>query len=481
MPSIWLKRPFILPIMALSGVAALVIGAQLKQPPQQDSHQRPGVAAHVMVAHAAPIIPRVVGHGVVHPTVQLSLVAEVAGRIVWRHPQLDHGALLDAGTELLRLDATDYQLAARQAQANIASANAQIAQLEINASSLQHSQTLMEQRLASTRKELLRKQALLQQGALPQSQLDAEQRAVLQAEQELVSLQQQLAILPAQRDVLLAQQQIASSQAQQQQRNIDRTTLVLPVAARIANTAPEVGQFAAVGQPLIEAQGIDSVDIEARFTLSQLRPFMQTLARQAENHPEPLAAGTDPASVSTPASVPASTPTTQAINRLITLGQLSAQVELPILDDSGTPQVWQGQVVTFREGIDPQTRTLAILVRIPKPYRDVVPGQRPPLITGLNARVTLQAHEVEAIAIPSTAIHAFSNEQGSDNSTVVYLLDDQQRLQVQAVTPLMSMANQTLLAADALPPHSQVILSDVVPAVAGTLITPVATGSAEGH
>ncbi|MBY4891948.1 carboxymuconolactone decarboxylase family protein [Rhodobacteraceae bacterium N5(2021)] len=56
-------------------------------------------------------------------------VAEVQGEVIWRHPDLEPGRLIPAGTEVLRIDPADYELALAQSQADLAALEAEGAQL----------------------------------------------------------------------------------------------------------------------------------------------------------------------------------------------------------------------------------------------------------------------------------------------------------------------------------------------------------------
>lgn len=444
-----LRKPIAVVLLAAAGVAILVIGKILHPAPQRlDSSPRP-LAAEVMPIRITEVQPQVSGYGIVRPATSLQLLAEVSGRVLYKHPDLQAGALLGANTELLRLDDTDYQLALQQARANLAIAESQLTQLALNEQNLQRSLELSNQRLQSSRQELARKQTLASAGSLSASQLEAEQRLLLQAEQEQLNLQQQLAVVPSQRDLLKAQRAAAEAQQQQQQRNIERTHIRLPVNARISQADPDVGQFVGNGQLLVKASGTEAAEIEAHFTLEQLRRFMQTLLADGQEVPPQLANADSPG----------------LIRNLLANSQLHASVSLPMLNHQGQ---WAAGVVAIREAVDPQSHTLAVRVRIDSPYHNLVPGQRPPLLEGLQARVTLIGRAIRAIEIPANALH-----HGAPGESVLYLLDDQQRLRRQPVEVRLPMADRLLLAADALPENSTLILSDLVPAIDGMAITPV--------
>ncbi len=69
------------------------------------------VAARTMTAEARPVRTVVRGYGNVQAARSWAAVSEIAGTIVWRHPDLETGNMLPKGTTALRIDPSAYQLA----------------------------------------------------------------------------------------------------------------------------------------------------------------------------------------------------------------------------------------------------------------------------------------------------------------------------------------------------------------------------------
>lgn len=61
----------------------------------------------------------------------IQLVSEVSGKVVSVAPEFVAGALLPAGTELLRIDPIDYEVALAQAEANVASAELALKEVRV--------------------------------------------------------------------------------------------------------------------------------------------------------------------------------------------------------------------------------------------------------------------------------------------------------------------------------------------------------------
>ncbi|HYE98122.1 MAG TPA: efflux RND transporter periplasmic adaptor subunit, partial [Planctomycetota bacterium] len=85
----------------------------------------------VPVVRAAPLAPSeiriaVETHGIVEPRTETTLSAEVGGRVVETSPALAAGGVATAGEVLARIDRRDYELALTRARAALAQARARL-------------------------------------------------------------------------------------------------------------------------------------------------------------------------------------------------------------------------------------------------------------------------------------------------------------------------------------------------------------------
>lgn len=116
-------------ILAVAAVITVVLVKTAGRPERQaPPASRPVVAVHEVTPDREPV--RVRGFGTVKAKRSVELVAEVRGRVVAKSAHLEPGAAITAGELLLRIDDTDYVLAAAQARANVAQAQVTLAQAE---------------------------------------------------------------------------------------------------------------------------------------------------------------------------------------------------------------------------------------------------------------------------------------------------------------------------------------------------------------
>lgn len=178
----------------------------------------------------------------------------------WVHPRLKTGAILAEGTELIRFDSADYDLALAQIEA-------QLAELDARAETTRDSLEIEERNVAVLERDLARKQDLRRTGAASQTTVDAAERALLAGRQQVQSLRSTLALLPSQRRALEAQAETARL-------NQTRTIVRAPFDIRVRAVEVERGQFAQRGQTLVTADGLETAEITAQVPLERLFPLI---------------------------------------------------------------------------------------------------------------------------------------------------------------------------------------------------------------
>jgi len=180
-------------------------------------------------------------------TVQIS--AQVAAAIV-DVPVTDN-QLVDAGTELVRLDDRDYVAQCDQAQANVDNLKAQIVaqQAKIDQADKQAAQA--QAALTFAQQEADRYEQLAKQGTATLEQAQQYHSNLLQAQASYSGAQANAIATEKQDPVLKAQLESAQAQLEQAATNLSRTIITAPVAGRVTQLTAAKGAYAAVGQALM--------------------------------------------------------------------------------------------------------------------------------------------------------------------------------------------------------------------------------------
>ncbi len=124
-PPRWKKAwPFVLVVFV---TVALLMGLMLlKKPPEKSAQPQPGYLVEARQLFPEKIQLTVESQGVLRPKRQISLVAEVSGKIKSVADSFAAGAIFSAGDVLITIDPADYQVAVQRAEAAVAQAEAQL-------------------------------------------------------------------------------------------------------------------------------------------------------------------------------------------------------------------------------------------------------------------------------------------------------------------------------------------------------------------
>jgi RND family efflux transporter MFP subunit len=216
------------------GIAGAVIFIMLKKPPERKEQGVQAPLVEVVQLQVKDISMVVEGYGTVNPKVEVDIIPEVAGKVVYIHPELIVGGLIRANQAILRIDPRDYELAVRQAEAAVADAGVQLEteQAEAEVARMEWSQ--------------------LHPDTEPTSPLVLREPQIRKAKAMLDSSEAQLATAKL---------------------RLERTSLSLPFDALITTENVDLGQYVVMGQPLAKAYGTGSVEIEVPLKDSELAWF----------------------------------------------------------------------------------------------------------------------------------------------------------------------------------------------------------------
>jgi multidrug efflux pump subunit AcrA (membrane-fusion protein) len=116
-------------ILLVAGVAAFLMITLRPEPPREEPPpQTPLVQTTPATVEAGTI--RVVSSGTVRPRAEVSLAAQVSGKVVYVHPALVSGGRVQEGETLVRINPADYRNAVEQAQADVAQQEVSVMQTE---------------------------------------------------------------------------------------------------------------------------------------------------------------------------------------------------------------------------------------------------------------------------------------------------------------------------------------------------------------
>lgn len=428
-------RLLVIPPVAV-GVAVLAWQVMGLKAPEQGPAGEIARPVRVVAVEPMPFVPRAIGYGHVQPGSVWTAVAEVSGKVVERHPMLETGKLFEAGTVILRIDPTDYELAVVRIEATIESVEAELAELRVRAGNTRSSLEIERRALNLALEDLGRKSTLRAKGDVSQAAVDEAERQVLRQRQRVQELENELRLVPAQRRLQEANLALNRAQLEEAHLDVERTRVRVPFEARIAEVHVEETRFVSAGQVLAVADSIDVAEVAAQLPIER----MLTLTRGL---------------------VPFDTLSAAEINRLPERLGARAVVRLRM---GAASALWEARVDRVSPAIDPETRTVGVVVAVDEPYRQALPGKRPPLVKNMFVQVELFGRpHADAIVVPRVALHAAG--------TVVYVAAAEDRLEIRAVVAGPAQGD-IVMVEEGLEAGERVVVSDLIPAIDGMLLAP---------
>ncbi len=205
------------------GVLIALVFIKLKKAPQRKEQEvlTPLVKVEHLERRDIQMVIR--GYGTVSPRVEVEIVPQVSGKVVWVNPQFKAGGFIQSGGQILKIDPRDYELAVRQANAAVAEA-----QVKLD----------LEMAEAKVAREEWQQ---LHPDEEPTSPLVFREPQIRQAQARLESAKAGLATANL---------------------NLERTQLSLPIDALVMSEKVDLGQYVMIGQSVGVAYGIESVEIE---------------------------------------------------------------------------------------------------------------------------------------------------------------------------------------------------------------------------
>ena len=432
------KRLLIVPPIVV-GLAFFAYQAVDRRAPQQAEPAEVARPVRVIEVKPTDFVPRALGYGYVEPGLVWEAVAEVSGKIVFRHPDLERGRVLEAGTVLFRVDPTDYQLAVDRTDSNLQGIAAQLAEIDIRESNAQRSLAIERRALELAKDDLERRRALLARGNTSRVSVDEAETTVLLQQQKIQDLENQLNLIPVERRVLEAEEKLQRAQLREAQVKLERTEIRLPFDARIAEAAAEAQEYVGVNETLAEADSLDVAEVSVQMAIDHVRPLV-------------------------PRQTPLGSVNALAQSRAPSQWGLTAIVRLRTGDLDAS---WEARFDRISDSLDPQTRTLGLIVAVDEPYGKVIPGERPPLIKNMYVEVELRAPlQPDRFVVPRAAVH-----RDDEGRKVLYLAGPDDRLVLRPVT-LGPAQSDFVVVEDGLSGGERVVVSDLLPAIEQMLLAP---------
>lgn len=253
-----IQLAFVVLVLALAFLIVTALGRvqDTREPLNEEVAQHDAISVSIEIPRQDAFTPRIELNGVVEAQAEISISAQVGGRVVEVSPAFRPGGEIRQGQLLFRIDPSDYRLSVQSAEAEIASAQSSLAQVETDA------------QLARVEWESLYPNEPISDLAARKPQLEAA-KARLQA---------------------------AQSAKQQAELALSRTQVFAEQDMRILTSRLTVGQLVGANQAVGTAFPINSIEISAPASLAEIAVIKPVVGKRAQiesvSAPDEVSAGT---------------------------------------------------------------------------------------------------------------------------------------------------------------------------------------------
>ncbi|MBM7037374.1 efflux RND transporter periplasmic adaptor subunit [Vibrio ulleungensis] len=409
-----------------AGIAILVIAVKSqKDLPVEPISERARIV-DVIPLERTSIAPTVIGYGQLRPKTEWKAIAEVTGQVLYRHPDLEKGKIVEAGTQVLRIDPIDYELQLAQAEADLSKSKTSLTKLTLENTNLKQTIKIEESRLKLSENELSRIQNLVSRGLASQSDVDSQQQSYL-AQQKLVQdMRNTLTLYPEERSATQAAVHVSQANVDQAKNLLDKTSITLPATMRVSTVDIEINQVVNMQQTMFVGHSIEAIEVEAQLSIHDL----QTIASSAGA----IAAVGNPQAI----------PNLDKMSAVVTLssGQLTAE--------------YQARVARLSDTVDVNQATVGVILEIDQDLQTNLSEGKPLLVNGMFVKASITGAKQDLLMVPERALHGDR----------IYLMDDNGKLDIRQVTVLYRQDGQVVIEGD-VTTGDMLVLNDLLPAVEG--------------
>ncbi len=380
----------------------------------------------VVTLEKTPIAPTVIGYGQLTPKSEWKAISEVTGQVLFRHPDLEKGKILEAGTEVLRIDPIDYQLKLAQAEADLSTSKTNLKKLTLENANLKETIKIEESRLVLSEKELSRKQNLVSRGLASQSDVDAQQQSYLSQQKLVQEMRNTLTLFPEEKSAAEAAVRVSEANVKQAKILLDKTIISLPTTMRIAQVEIERNQVVNMQQSMFTGHSIATLEVEAQLSIHDLQTLATTVgAKEIPTYNNVL-------------------PALDKMSATVTLssGQLVAE--------------YPARVARLSDSVDVNQATVGVILEIEQDLSDNASQAKPVLVNGMFVMAKITGAEQELLHIPERALHGDR----------VYVMDEQDTLDIRQVRVLYRQQQQVIIEGD-IAEGDRLVVNDLLPAIEG--------------
>lgn len=261
----------ILPVVILAvAVGGFVALGGPKPPPRKEKEPPQAVPVRTVAVESQADGIDIEVDGVVVPLREVTLAAEVPGRVLRKTEACNEGRSVSKGTVLLEIDPRDYELDAARLEKELAQAGLAIEEVDEELAQNENSVELARRQVELARREAARLEGLKAGKIVTESEHDRALREELTATNALTMLEGQKRVLAKRRNRLLEARSLASTMLEKARLDLARTKITSPVDGIVVEDKVEQDSFVAKGAALVTIEDTTATEVKASLRMDEL-------------------------------------------------------------------------------------------------------------------------------------------------------------------------------------------------------------------
>jgi multidrug efflux pump subunit AcrA (membrane-fusion protein) len=276
--------------------------------------------------------------GVVVPLREITLAAEVSGRVLRKTEACNEGQSVTRGMLLFEIDPRDYELDVDRLEREVSQARLAIEEIDEEIVQNAGSLDLARRQVELAKREVARLDTLKAGRIITESEHDRALRDELTAANALTAQEGQKRVLVKRRSRLVEAVSLASTMLDKAKLDLSRTRITAPTDGMVVEDKVEQESFVAKGTPLVMIEDTSAAEVKTSLRMNEVARVWGGRKAAAEGGREARDIPESPAKV------------------VFSIGDRRYE--------------WDGVLSRYEgKGLDEKTRTLPCRVRVPEPRR----------------------------------------------------------------------------------------------------------------
>jgi multidrug efflux pump subunit AcrA (membrane-fusion protein) len=258
--------------LAILAVAVTIFVKMGSQPPPPRKEQSAAAAVSVRTVAVDEVSGglTIESDGVVVPLREVTLAAEVAGRVIRKAAACNEGQHVAKGTVLFEIDPRDYHLDVERLERESTQAGLAIEEIDEEAAQNAELVALARRQVELARREVARLENLKADRIVTESEHDRAIREELTASNTVATLEGQRRVLAKRRTKLVEAVSLCATMLDKAKLDLSRTSITAPIDGLIVEDKVEEGSFVAKGTPLVSIEDTSVAEVRTNLEMEDI-------------------------------------------------------------------------------------------------------------------------------------------------------------------------------------------------------------------